>query len=662
MRQSLIKVLDSIAIYDARDPTAAPPHIRAGAAQMCADRLEAFKDGDYTGLRIGVPQEYFPTELQTSVVDSLRRVLDRLQAEGATLVPISLPSTQYTLSAYYVISSAEASSNLARYDGIEYGFRVSPPPGADLTKTANVYAKTRSQGFGKEVQRRILLGAYALSADAFENYFLKAQRVRSLIKADFDRVFSLPNALRSASSQASPTIGQGVDVIIHPSAIQTAPPLPDNMAGTTSDSSSLDAYVQDVLTVPASLAGLPALSIPAGHGSDGWPIGVSVIGQWGADEMVLRVGEAIEEWLLRLDDDALLSIFSFLYGQEALGVALTSKRLHALAISRVAAHASCLPSTLIRLHDYLLRGPQPRVQHLEILFISVCDDCHGAEHVVDPLRLLTELLAAAKNLRLLTVVELSGVLKLHSPVGDALVTLPNLGYAPRTVDDPDDSRIWPPLQELHLEDVTHRITSCIQRRINQVDTLKIPSRLAPCHSDELHGPLPAVLRAASPIRLSLALIAESETINALAPTLAALPRLRVLELCMALSRWHIEDDAEAWLVDTLALLRGLRLTSLCIVFPTVSPPFLDDPDSLHIRSEEFRNGARVRIQCERRRMRVARTLPGRLVRAVPTLRLLRVVFQRSAGGRVPWTETHTTIAGDGAGRVVPAAVGHAGCP
>ncbi|EIW59854.1 amidase signature enzyme [Trametes versicolor FP-101664 SS1] len=289
------RVHNPIATYDARDPTAASPKIRGRAAQMCADRLEAFKDGDYTGLRIGIPQEYFPSELQTSVVDSLKRVLDKLQARGATLVPISLPSTQYALSAYYVISSAEASSNLARYDGIEYGFRASLPPGTDMTKTANVYAETRSQGFGKEVQRRILLGAYALSADAFENYFLKAQRVRNLIKADFDRVFSLPNALRSASSQTAPPDGQGVDVIIHPSAIQTAPPLPDNTADSSSDLSSLDAYVQDVLTVPASLAGLPALSVPAGQGSDGWPIGVSIVGQWGAEEMVLRVGEAIEK-------------------------------------------------------------------------------------------------------------------------------------------------------------------------------------------------------------------------------------------------------------------------------------------------------------------------------------------------------------------------------
>ncbi|KAI0831979.1 amidase signature enzyme [Trametes gibbosa] len=287
------RVHRTISIYDSRDPTAAPSSVRKRAAELQRNRLASLQDGQLTGLRIGIPQEYFPTELQPSVIDSVRQVLTSLKARGAALVPISLPSTPYALSAYYVLSSTEASSNLARYDGIEYGLRVEPPLGANLTKTANVYAHTRSLGFGKEVQRRILLGAYALSADAFENYFLQAQRVRNLIKADFDRVFRIPNALRASEHVA--LLERGIDIIIHPSAIQTAPQLPVDTIDTSSDSSSLDAYVQDVLTVPASLAGLPALSIPAGQGEDGWPIGVSVVGQWGSDELVLAVGEIIEK-------------------------------------------------------------------------------------------------------------------------------------------------------------------------------------------------------------------------------------------------------------------------------------------------------------------------------------------------------------------------------
>nr|VWP02235.1 MADS-box MEF2 type transcription factor [Ganoderma boninense] len=256
--------------------------------------LENLKGDSLAGLRVGVPQEYFPTELQPSIVTPVRAILDQLRARGATIVPVSLPSTPYALSAYYVISSAEASSNLARYDGIEYGMRVEPPPGANLTKTANVYAYTRSQGFGKEVQRRMLLGTYALSAEAFENYFLQAQRVRKLIKADFDRVFCIPSALNAPSTDPVDS-AEGVHVLIHPSAIQTAPALPDNEGRSQEDgASTLDAYVQDVMTVPASLAGLPALNVPAGNGADGWPIGVSVVGQWGSDDLVLRVGEVIE--------------------------------------------------------------------------------------------------------------------------------------------------------------------------------------------------------------------------------------------------------------------------------------------------------------------------------------------------------------------------------
>ena len=138
----------------------------------------------------------------------------------------------------------------------------------------------------------IALTSYLLSA--FENYFLQAQQVRKLIKADFDRVFCIPNALNVLPTDHSdPT--QGVHVLIHPSAIQTAPALPDNDAPPKEeDASTLDAYVQDVMTVPASLGGLPALSVPAGKGADGWPIGVSVVGQWGSDDLVLRVGEVIE--------------------------------------------------------------------------------------------------------------------------------------------------------------------------------------------------------------------------------------------------------------------------------------------------------------------------------------------------------------------------------
>ncbi|KAF7971195.1 hypothetical protein HWV62_21878 [Athelia sp. TMB] len=281
------RVFDTISSYDSKDPTAATPLSRqSGRAHVPSHCL--FLNGKLDGLRIGIPQEYFPTELDPNITKPLRTVLSSLQEMGATLVPVSLPMTRYALSAYYVLASAEASSNLARFDGM----RVETPVGADRTSTSHVYAHTRSRGFGSEVKKRILLGTYALTADAFDSYFLQAQRVRASIRQDFDNVFSAPNPLH-----ASPThtlSANGVDVLLHPSAIRTAPALPTPDTGNDSQA-DLSAYVQDILTVPASLAGLPALSVPACKGQDGWPVGVSVVGQWGGDELVLRVGQVLED-------------------------------------------------------------------------------------------------------------------------------------------------------------------------------------------------------------------------------------------------------------------------------------------------------------------------------------------------------------------------------
>jgi aspartyl-tRNA(Asn)/glutamyl-tRNA(Gln) amidotransferase subunit A len=224
------------------------------------------------------------------------------------VLPVSLPNTRYALSAYYVIASAEASSNLARYDGVQYGLHVPLPPDTLARSPGDVYAHTRTAGFGAEVKRRILLGTYALTAEyamatlpvhfffltlkiysAFDNYFLQAQRLRQCIRDDFMRVFRVPDPL---SARRSATRNEaGVHVLLHPSAVRTAPHLDEEQDG-------LDTYTQDVLTVPASLAGLPALSVPiavSGGEGDGWPLGVSVVGQWGCERMVVVVGATIED-------------------------------------------------------------------------------------------------------------------------------------------------------------------------------------------------------------------------------------------------------------------------------------------------------------------------------------------------------------------------------
>ncbi|KAJ7708882.1 amidase signature domain-containing protein [Mycena rosella] len=272
-------IFDTLNVPDPKDPTSAPEAARHEAASRAA---RAWPSAALSALRIGVPHEYFPAELSAAVAAPVRAALARLRAHGATLVPVSLPATPYALGAYYVLSSAEASSNLARYSGVHFGLQVPAPAGTAPGTTASTYARTRTAGFGAEVQKRVLLGAYALTADAFDNYFLQAQRVRRLVRADFARVFR-------AGADAP---GDGVDVLLHPSAMRTAP----RLHGSEADTDGLDTYVQDVLTVPASLAGLPALSVPLPvEGDDGWPVGVSVVGPWGAEGVVLRVGEFLEE-------------------------------------------------------------------------------------------------------------------------------------------------------------------------------------------------------------------------------------------------------------------------------------------------------------------------------------------------------------------------------
>ncbi|PPQ86108.1 hypothetical protein CVT25_003675 [Psilocybe cyanescens] len=295
------QLFDHIALYDELDPTSAPNEIREQASRHLAEK--AFSTDSslsiLKGLRIGVPQEYFPSEISPIITQHVRGVISQLKNHGAIIIPVSLPSTSYALSSYYVLASAEASSNLARYDGVQYGSYVKPPLGTDLTKTSKIYAHSRTANFGQEVQKRILLGTYALSADAFDNYFLQAQRIRQLIRNDFNRVFDIPSYFSDSPDHRHANTDQGVDVLIHPSAIRTAPLLSESK----SHNSSLDAYLQDVLTVPASLGGLPALSIPIARVKDDgagskdekqWPIGVSVVGQWGTDQLILSVGEAIE--------------------------------------------------------------------------------------------------------------------------------------------------------------------------------------------------------------------------------------------------------------------------------------------------------------------------------------------------------------------------------
>jgi aspartyl-tRNA(Asn)/glutamyl-tRNA(Gln) amidotransferase subunit A len=273
--------------HDANDPTSLSDAARHRIASQAPYKT--------TNLRIGIPREYNIEELTVPVRTAWNNTLSKLQQAGHTLVPVSLPTTQQALSAYYVLAPAEASSNLAKFDGVRYGHRTSESD-ASPKENLPLYARTRGEGFGDEVRRRILLGAYALSSEAIDNYFIQAQKVRRLVQQDFDSVFAAQNPLHDGNESEST---DGVDFLITP----TAPSLPPTIAELKRQS-TVESYMLDVFTVPASLAGLPALSVPVPFGAeargevdprDVQSVGMQIIGQYGSDEGVLVVGKLIEE-------------------------------------------------------------------------------------------------------------------------------------------------------------------------------------------------------------------------------------------------------------------------------------------------------------------------------------------------------------------------------
>ena len=216
------------------------------------------------GLKIGLPREYFMPGMEPAVESAIRRSIDELVAMGAELVEVSMPHTQYALGAYYLIATAEASSNLGRYDGVGFGHRGE---GNDIV---SMYKRSRAEGFGPEVQRRIMLGTYALSSGYYDAYYLKALKVRTLIKQDFDRAF------------------QQVDVLIAPTAPTTAFKIGEKVAD------PLAMYLMDVCTIPINLAGVPALSLPCGF-ADGLPVGMQIIGPHLSEEKILQVAYEFEQ-------------------------------------------------------------------------------------------------------------------------------------------------------------------------------------------------------------------------------------------------------------------------------------------------------------------------------------------------------------------------------
>ncbi len=222
--------------------------------------------GDIKGLKIGLPKEYFVEGLDPQVREPIEKAVTALKENGAHIVDISLPHAPYAISTYYLIATAEASSNLARYDGVKYGFR-STNKGSDLIK---MYEETRSEGFGAEVKRRIMLGTYVLSAGYYDAYYLKAQEARALIKQDFDHAF------------------KDVDCMITP----VSPCLPFRLGEKMAD--PLQMYLVDIYTVSLNLSGMPGLSLKCGM-ADGLPVGLQIIGKPFDEETILRLGHVYEQ-------------------------------------------------------------------------------------------------------------------------------------------------------------------------------------------------------------------------------------------------------------------------------------------------------------------------------------------------------------------------------
>jgi aspartyl-tRNA(Asn)/glutamyl-tRNA(Gln) amidotransferase subunit A len=254
--EDVARILQVIAGHDPKDSTSAPREV--------PDYLAGLRRGA-SGLRIGVPKEYFPRGLDAEVDSAVRSALLLAEKAGATVQEISLPHTEYAIPAYYIVATAEASSNLARYDGVRYGHRTARPE-----SLADLYVRSRTEGFGPEVKRRIMLGTYVLSSGYYDAYYLKAQKVRTLIRRDFERAF------------------ERVDLIVTP----TTPTAAFRIGEKVDD--PLAMYLSDIFTVTINLSGLPGMSIPCGLTKARLPIGLQIVGRPFDEETVLRLAATLE--------------------------------------------------------------------------------------------------------------------------------------------------------------------------------------------------------------------------------------------------------------------------------------------------------------------------------------------------------------------------------
>ena len=251
-------LLRSMAGFDPKDST---------SADRAVPDYEKAVGASVKGMKIGIPKEYRVDGMSAEIEALWQKGADMLRAAGAEIVEVSLPHTKYALPAYYIVAPAEASSNLARYDGVRYGVRV---PGQDIV---SMYENTRAEGFGKEVRRRIMIGTYVLSAGYYDAYYVRAQKIRTLIRQDFEKVYA-----------------QGINAILTP-----ATPSAAFGIGEKGGADPVEMYLNDVFTVTVNMAGLPGIAVPGGLSAEGLPLGLQLIGRPFDEETLFSLGEVIEQ-------------------------------------------------------------------------------------------------------------------------------------------------------------------------------------------------------------------------------------------------------------------------------------------------------------------------------------------------------------------------------
>jgi aspartyl-tRNA(Asn)/glutamyl-tRNA(Gln) amidotransferase subunit A len=258
-------LLQAMSGFDERDATSAQQPVPDFVAALTTPRAGASADRPLQGLRVGVPQEFFGDGVSADVLAANRAALAQLESLGATLVDISLPRTELSIPVYYIIAPAEASSNLSRFDGVKFGHRA-----AKYSDLNDMYRKTRAEGFGPEVKRRIMIGTYVLSHGYYDAYYLQAQKLRRMIADDFQAAFQVCDVI---AGPVSPTVARPI--------------------GSSTD--PVQEYLADIFTLPASLAGLPGMSVPCGFGEHGLPVGLQLIGNYWQEAQLLHTAHAFQQ-------------------------------------------------------------------------------------------------------------------------------------------------------------------------------------------------------------------------------------------------------------------------------------------------------------------------------------------------------------------------------